>query len=468
MGYKYLQNLHPRFIFNLWQRHKNFREIAHCMHIIAMVGLHRLKKKASKRYYHLFIIKELFKGTKLRDDEDIISVNEIYTGDYETDLLANNIEQFVLVYLSSDRSCSGLINGGIFKAVKAIVSTIKNQYKTVRLVCIGKKGFRALKSQFRYDFYKVFLDIDLEKNSFAVCYVIVYKIMKLQFEKGLLLFNKFIDIQVQIVSYYRFFSFSFLFKKIFYEQHKNKFFRRLTTLNKVDDYSLLDFYRFSMTLLILDALKENSFSEIACRARAMETIMQNLDVLINHFWINYQKARQRKITDEIIECLNGANVANEYSIDARREAEELEKTLRVEEVRETAEPWIDDETHSVSYQTITSLVNSDSESNDTVPLEVSDELLADYGLNDEDIDSDYFDLGYINRNRKYDFPLNFLNKEFITHNNIIFLEFALDSDHDLVSDLSEFEYSFENDDEINAFLEEISFEYEDDCDDDSI
>jgi F-type H+-transporting ATPase subunit gamma len=253
------------------------------MHIIAMVGLHRLKKKASKRYYHLFIIKELFKGAKIRDDEDVISVNEINTGDYETDQLANNIEQFVIVYISSDRSCSGLINGGIFKAVKAIVTAIKNQYKTVRIVCIGKKGFRALRSLFRYDFYKVFLDIDMEKNSFAICYVIVYKIMKLEFEKGLLLFNKFIDIQVQIVSYYRFFSFTFLFKKIFYEQHKNKFFRRLTTLNKVDDYSLLDFYRFSMTLLILDALKENSFSEIACRARAMETIMQNLDVLINHF-----------------------------------------------------------------------------------------------------------------------------------------------------------------------------------------
>jgi len=66
-------------------------------------------------------------------------------------------------------------------------------------------------------------------------------------------------------------------------QHRNTFFQRLTSMNSFDDYSLLDLYRFSITIVVLDSLKENIFSEIAARARVMENMMQNLDIIINMF-----------------------------------------------------------------------------------------------------------------------------------------------------------------------------------------
>lgn len=311
---KNLDLLHQRVLFNQYTRLKNFRELAHCIHIIAMVGLHRLKKKSLRRYYHLFFIKELFKGKPLEEDCDVVTNNEIITGDYETDILANTIDRFVIIYITSDKSCSGFVNGSVLKYVLFVLRKIKYNLKTVRLVSIGKKGYGALKRKYRKDFFKIFLDVDMERNSLAVSYIIVYKLMKLRFEKGFIFFNRFINIQFQKVAYYQFFSFSFLLKKLFYEQHRNKLYRRLTVMNRVDDYYLGDLYKFSMSLLILDALKENFFSETAYRARTMETMITNLDVLINSYWINYQKVRQRSITDEIIEILNGANVANEYSV----------------------------------------------------------------------------------------------------------------------------------------------------------
>lgn len=320
-----LQSMHPRAVYYLWLRHKNLREIAQCMHIIAMAGLHKLNGKSGQKHSHFYFIKELFKGLCLNSVSDIVSSSEINSNDYETDITLNTVNRFLIIYITSDKSCSGLINGGVFKLVNSLVQAITIRYKSVRLISIGKKGFTFFRRRFKSKFFKVFMDLDSEKNSFLVCVVIVYKFMKLKFDKGLVIFNRYINAQSQIVSYYNFFSFPYLLKKMSYEQHKNKLFRRLTTMNKVDDYSLVDLYRFSMCIVLLDSLKENFFSETAARARVMENIMQNLDVLINLFWINYQKARQRRITDEIIEILNGANVANEYSVDARNEALEHEK-----------------------------------------------------------------------------------------------------------------------------------------------
>jgi len=253
------------------------------MHIIAIAGLHKLTSKSGQKYFHLYFIKELFKGSNVSLVSDIVSINEVHTGDYETDHVLNSIDRFLIIYITSDKSCSGLINGGIYKIVNTLVENIKIKHKSVKLISIGKKGYGVFRRRFKSNFYKVFLDLDFEKNSFLACSVLVYKFMKLKFDKGLIVFNRYINAFTQIVSYYNFFSFSFLVKKISLSQHRNTFFQRLTSMNSFDDYSLLDLYRFSITIVVLDSLKENIFSEIAARARVMENMMQNLDIIINMF-----------------------------------------------------------------------------------------------------------------------------------------------------------------------------------------
>ena len=352
-----LQSMHPRAVYYLWLRHKNLREIAHCMHIIALAGLHKLNNKSGQKYYHLFFIKELFKGNKLTSISDIVSSNELHTRYNDTESLTISMDRFLIIYITSDKSCSGLINSGIYRILNFFVELINLKYKSVRLISIGKKGFTTFRRRFRFKFYKVFLELDSEKNSFSVCSVIVSKFMKLAFDKGVILFNRYVNSHTHFVSYYSFFSFSFLMTKISYDQFSNKLFKRLNSMNIVDDYSLRDLYRFSMSILLLDSLKENFFSEIAARARVMENIMQSLDVLINMFWINYQKTRQRRITDEIIEILNGANVANEYSIDARNEAI-AKANAEAKAEANVEEQAIFETSHDHAYHHVT--VNSDS------------------------------------------------------------------------------------------------------------
>ena len=406
-----LQAMHPRAVYYLWLRHKNLREIAQCMHVIAMAGLHKLNSKSGQKYFHLYFIKELFKGSNVSLISDIVSINEVNTGDYKTDHVLNSVDRFLIIYITSDKSCSGLINGGIYRIVNSLVENIKFKHKSVRLISIGKKGYGIFKRRFKSSFFKVFLDLDFEKNSFLACSVLVYKFMKLKFDKGLILFNRYINPSTQIVSYYNFFSFSFLLKKISLDQHKNRFFQCLNGINSFDDYSLLDLYRFCMTIVLMDSLKENIFSEIAARARVMENIIQNLDILINMFWINYQKTRQRRITDEIIEILNGANVANEYSVDARNEALEKEQQT-VSDQNPIYESYEEHES------------DQDSEYNDTVYNEVIyNSNNVDYSNVSNNISEAFYlskvcsdDLMNVN------YSPSFLN-EFISHVELSFLYF---------------------------------------------
>ena len=310
---KHVRHLHPRILFYRYTRLKSFRELAHCIHLIAMVGLHKLKKKTLRRYSSMIFIRDLFKNSKL--DSDLLSFSLDIQQNNDLSYTNSSLYNFLIIYVTCDKSCSGFVNGGVLRNTLQLINQIKLKSKNVRLISIGKKGYNALKRKYKTDFFKIFLDLDLERNSFAVSFVILYKFMKLDFDKAFLIFNSYVNFMIQQISYYSIYSFSFFFKKIFIDQYKNKFYKRLISLNKIDDYHLIDLYKYSVTLIILDSLRENLFSEVAYRARTMDTIVKNVDELINFYWLNYQNARQRVITDEIIEILNGANVANEYSVD---------------------------------------------------------------------------------------------------------------------------------------------------------
>ena len=59
--------------------------------------------------------------------------------------------------------------------------------------------------------------------------------------------------------------------------------------------------------LINSRLIESSVSEQASRSNAMESATDNAEEIINKLQIEYNKARQQTITQEITEIVGGAN-----------------------------------------------------------------------------------------------------------------------------------------------------------------
>lgn len=69
-------------------------------------------------------------------------------------------------------------------------------------------------------------------------------------------------------------------------------------------FFLNDLYNFSFSLTLLDALEENELSELGARACAMENASQNAKKLITALELEYNKARQANITNELIEIVS--------------------------------------------------------------------------------------------------------------------------------------------------------------------
>ena len=62
-----------------------------------------------------------------------------------------------------------------------------------------------------------------------------------------------------------------------------------------------------ITNVIYQALLEATASELASRMTAMSAATNNAQDMITHLTIDYNKARQAGITNEITEVISGAN-----------------------------------------------------------------------------------------------------------------------------------------------------------------
>ena len=60
---------------------------------------------------------------------------------------------------------------------------------------------------------------------------------------------------------------------------------------------------------IFQALLEANASELASRMTAMSAASNNAEEMITDLTINYNKARQAAITQELVEIVSGANAA---------------------------------------------------------------------------------------------------------------------------------------------------------------
>lgn len=284
---KRLDNIHPRVLFYRHSRLKSIREIAHCTQLVAMSILHKLKKKLDKRNAHFYFIKELFR-TKTKKyyhhsiENELKNTETVYS--YKEDCFVD-VTNYAVIYITSDRQSTGLINSIVLSYTRDLLSDIVDHQKTFKLVSIGKKGYKALIRQYRTNFFRAFFGFEKERPSLFLAYIIHSQLRKATFDKCFIVFNRFRNLFLQIPTYYEFYSYDFFYNKIISNSPKNKLYNTLLKKNKIDDYYLDDLYSFCISLIILDALKETYYCEVACKAQVMETIVANVDELINHYWI---------------------------------------------------------------------------------------------------------------------------------------------------------------------------------------
>ena len=205
----------------------------------------------------------------------------------------------LIVSFSSDKGLCGGINSGITREIKYKISHSPNR-SDFGIFSLGEKGYSALNRNFP-DLMKMSIsDISTPINYFTMASIgEQINAVALNFDKVTLFYNEF-----KSAIKYNTKQVELLPKHKFMERLKMmKLYKQTQPDAHTSNPALFDMY-FSSN--IYNAYLNNIASEQSARMTAMENASKNARKLVEALKLEYNKARQAKITMELCEIISGA------------------------------------------------------------------------------------------------------------------------------------------------------------------
>lgn len=215
------------------------------------------------------------------------------------------INNVLVVVFTSDRGLCGGFNANLLKTAKKVVAENYSNLdkKQITILPIGKKAYESFKrSGYNLidDFYLLFQDLNFE-NSSKIAQFIVNSFLSKEFDKVDIVYSKFKNAATQIFTVEDFLPIA---KNSISNQSHNNNADYIFEPNKAQLLEELlpkiiktTFHKFAL---------ENNASEHGARMVAMDSATNNAGDLIKRLEIDYNKARQAAITNQIMEIVGGA------------------------------------------------------------------------------------------------------------------------------------------------------------------
>ena len=214
----------------------------------------------------------------------------------------------LIVLMTSDRGLCGGFNTSITKLAKKKIKNLLNSNKTVKILCIGKKGLDHLKREFN----ELIIDSIQISTQKKIDYEFAAKISN----KILLMYeNEEFDVAHIVFS---------LFKSAIKQEAQLKQIIPVLdgdeNISKKDEKKDDEIYEYepeeeevlknlvpqNVAVQIFSSLLENAAGEQGARMTAMDNATRNAGELIDELTLNYNRSRQAQITKELIEVISGA------------------------------------------------------------------------------------------------------------------------------------------------------------------
>jgi F-type H+-transporting ATPase subunit gamma len=215
-------------------------------------------------------------------------------------------DQTILLFvMTADRGLSGAFNGSVVREVRRLIKQYEGEGKTVKLLCVGRKGRDLLRREYASKIVASFEDIGRRQLGFTDADKINSKILEMyeagEFDNCYLLSNRFKSVISQVVTLKQLIPFAV-------EKHETQ----ETELQAVyefepDEETILEaLLPKALAIAIYGALLENSAGFYASQMTAMDNATRNAGDMINKLTLNYNRSRQAYITKELIEIISGA------------------------------------------------------------------------------------------------------------------------------------------------------------------
>ena len=207
----------------------------------------------------------------------------------------------LLVVMTAERGLCGGFNSNIAKLARMAAQQLLAEGKTVKILTVGKKGRESLKREFGAlladhvdlsDVKRVGYD-----NASAIAQNVLHRFDAGEFDVAKIFYSEFGSVVNQIPTELQVIPAKF---------------EATTDEGTVYDYEqseegiLADLLPRSVATQIFTALLENAASEQGARMSAMDNATRNAGEMIDKLTIQYNRSRQAKITNELIEIISGA------------------------------------------------------------------------------------------------------------------------------------------------------------------
>jgi F-type H+-transporting ATPase subunit gamma len=212
----------------------------------------------------------------------------------------------LMVVMTAERGLCGGFNGNIAKMARAEAQRLVREGKTLKILCVGKKGADALRREFGKNIVDR-VDLKAVKNiGFENADGIAQKVIKMfearEFDVCSMYYSEFKSVIAQKPTILQLIP-----VKLPEEGAAVK-----ATSNAVNEYEpseeeILDvLLTRNISTQIYRGLLENAASEQGARMSAMDSATRNAGDMINKLTIKYNRQRQANITKELIEIISGA------------------------------------------------------------------------------------------------------------------------------------------------------------------
>lgn len=214
------------------------------------------------------------------------------------------VNKVLLVVINSNRGLCGGYNSSIIKKVNALLQG-ELKGKQVEMITIGKKAYDTYKKTGNVTQNASNIWDNLNFNDVAeVATAITNDFVEGKYDQIRIVYNKFINAAIQEVQYEQFLPVELDAT----EETTTESLDYIFEPGKAD--IVTDLIPLTLKTQLYKAVLDANASEHGARMTAMHKATDNADELRRNLIIDYNKARQAAITNEILEIVSGAEALN--------------------------------------------------------------------------------------------------------------------------------------------------------------
>jgi F-type H+-transporting ATPase subunit gamma len=203
----------------------------------------------------------------------------------------------LIITMTSDKGLCGGVNSILCRMTRQMLAKLDSQGKSYQLLVLGEKGRAQLRRVYGDKFLASCTDRAVPYN-FDLASALTQEAFSTEFDAVHILYNEFVSAiaytpSIKTITPLLDPSSSFLYN--------------IDVEPDNDTETLQNFFEYTVATQVFHSLLENATSEQSSRMNAMENASKNAGEMIHKLTLDYNRARQARITTELIEIISGAS-----------------------------------------------------------------------------------------------------------------------------------------------------------------